>query len=60
MLTEFEKYPLQTYEIYLRKHLTKIYAARKETVRTDWTKYSDLLIDKFAIHSSTLFHLVNV
>lgn len=59
MLTELEKYPLQAYEVYLLKHLTKIYAARKETVRTDWTKYSDLLIDKFAIHSSTLFHLIN-
>ncbi|MBI3518669.1 MAG: hypothetical protein HY062_04840 [Bacteroidetes bacterium] len=59
MLTELEKYPLQTYEVYLLNHLTKIYSARKEVIRTDWTKHSDLLIDKFAIHSSTLFQLID-
>jgi len=59
MLEEIEKYPLETYQVYLLTHLTNIYIARKKSVRTDWTRHSDLLIDKFAIHSSTLFHLVN-
>jgi hypothetical protein len=59
MLNDIEKHPVETYQTLLLNHLIKIYTARKKTTRTDWTKYSDLLIDKFAIHSSTLFHLIN-
>ena len=58
-MDDIENNPIPTYQTYLLKHLTKVYIARKETVRTDWTRYSDLLIDKFAIHSSTLYHLFN-
>jgi hypothetical protein len=49
--------PLKKYELLLF-NLARIYSTRKLTSRTDWTLYSDLLIEKFAIQSSTLYHLI--
>jgi hypothetical protein len=37
--------------------LTDIYVERKKTSVEGWQQYSNLLIDKFAIHSSTFFHI---
>jgi hypothetical protein len=51
------KNPLAFYEMILLGPLTKIYTARKETELSEWMEYSNLLIDKFAIHSSSFFHL---
>lgn len=49
--------PLQFYEMLLLGPLSDIYTARKETQLNEWQSYSNLLIDKFAIHSSTFFHI---
>ncbi|SHG02203.1 hypothetical protein SAMN05444274_12012 [Mariniphaga anaerophila] len=49
--------PLQFYEMLLLGPLGDIYTARKETQLNEWQSYSNLLIDKFAIHSSTFFHI---
>jgi hypothetical protein len=51
-----DKYPLETYEYFLLGPMTKIYARRSK--KTDWERHANLLIDKFAIHSSTLFHVM--
>ncbi|MFS4418310.1 DUF5677 domain-containing protein [Maribacter sp. 2307ULW6-5] len=51
--------PLAFYEVLLLGPLTEIYTARKETELSEWMEYSTLLIDKFAIHSSSFFHLSN-
>ena len=51
------KKPLEFYSVLLFGPLTEIYIARKETHLEEWMEYSNLLIDKFAIHSSTFFHL---
>ena len=48
---------LDFYEVLLLGPLTRIYSARKETEVSDWMNYSNLLIDKFAIQSSSFFHL---
>jgi len=48
---------LDFYEALLLGPLKKIYSARKETKLSEWMSYSNLLIDKFAIHSSSFFHL---
>jgi hypothetical protein len=37
--------------------MTEIYTERKKTTAADWMEYSNLLVDKFAIHSSSFFHL---
>jgi hypothetical protein len=52
-------YPIEKLEELLLFHLTKVYDARKTTKRAGLERYSDLLIDKFAIHTGTLFHLLN-
>jgi len=49
--------PLVFYEFLLLNTMTEIYVERKKTSNPDWMEYSNLLIDKFAIHSSTFFHL---
>ncbi|WP_010521240.1 DUF5677 domain-containing protein [Aquimarina agarivorans] len=49
--------PLEFYDILLRGPLLEIYTARKNTTLNHWQQYSNLLIDKFAIHSSSFFHL---
>lgn len=49
-------HPLETYEYFLLGPMTKIYSSRNK--KTDWERYANLLIDKFAIHSSTLFHVM--
>jgi hypothetical protein len=59
ILHKIESDPIPLYQTFLLTHLAKVYAARKQTTRTDWRKYSDYLIEKFAIHSSTLFHLID-
>lgn len=46
------------YERLLLNNLTQIYSARKSVSRIDWTRFSNFLIDKFAIHSFTLFHML--
>ncbi|MEO8240552.1 MAG: hypothetical protein ABI576_20780, partial [Flavobacterium sp.] len=51
-LTEFYEYILLT-------PLTKIYSAKKQTPTDEITDFSNLLIDKFAIHSLSFFHLSN-
>ncbi len=51
------KNPLVFYEYLLLDTLTEVYTERKKTNSSDWLKYSNLLIDKFAIHSRTFFHL---
>lgn len=48
---------LDFYEVLLLGPLTQIYSARKETELSEWMSFSNLLIDKFAIHSSSFFHL---
>ncbi len=49
--------PLSRYEALLLGPLGEIYSARKKTKTSEWLSYSNLLIDKFAIHSSSYFHL---
>ena len=51
------KNPLKFYESLLLGPLTQIYTARKKTNITDWMIFSNLLFDKFAIHSMSFFHL---
>ena len=49
--------PLTFYEFILLGPLTQLYVARKRTIYTDWRNYANLLIDKFAIHSASFYHL---
>lgn len=49
--------PLAFYEYILLGPLTHIYGGKKKTIVSSWMNYSNLLIDKFAIHSSSFFHL---
>jgi hypothetical protein len=49
--------PLNFYEYFLLGPFSNIYSAKKKTNLTDWLNYSNLLIEKFAIHSSSFFHL---
>jgi len=51
-----DEYPLEAYKYFLLGPMTNIYASRSK--KTDWERYANLLIDKFAIHSSTLFHVM--
>ncbi|HMX00844.1 MAG TPA: DUF5677 domain-containing protein [Cyclobacteriaceae bacterium] len=53
------EHPIRKLEELLLLHLIKVYEARKTSKREGLDKYSDLLIDKFAIHAGTLFHLLN-
>ncbi len=45
------------YEAIILGPLTQVYSARIQTELSDWMSHSNLLIDKFAIHSSSFFHL---
>ncbi len=49
--------PLIFYEYLLLNPLTEIYMVRKKASIQNWEEYSNLLIDKFAIHSSSFHHL---
>lgn len=49
--------PLTFYEYILLGPLTHVYYGKKKTNVSNWMNYSNLLIDKFAIHSSSFFHL---
>ena len=49
--------PLVFYEYILLGPLTQVYTGKKKTNISSWMNYSNLLIDKFAIHSSSFFHL---
>jgi len=51
------KYPDNFYEQILLGPMTQICSARKESGYEGWQNYSNLLIDKFAIHSMSYFHL---
>lgn len=51
--------PLEFYEYLLLGPLTSVYSARKKTSLTGFLNYSNLIIDKFAIHSSSFYHLSN-
>jgi len=53
----FEENLLDFYEYLLLGPLTKIYSAKKETPLTELIEFSNFIIDKFAIHSSSFFHL---
>lgn len=57
METLFKEEPLELYDYLLRNTLTKVYIEQKKTIKDRWLTYSSLLIDKFAIHSSSFFHL---
>ncbi len=47
------------YEHLLLDSLSIVYSAIDKSKKTDWEKYAYLLIDKFAIHSSSFYHLSN-
>jgi len=53
----FEDYLFDFYEYLLLEPLSIIYTARKETKVEDFQNFSNLIIDKFAIHSASFFHL---
>jgi hypothetical protein len=53
----FEENLLDFYEYLLLGPLTTIYSAKKKTQATELVEFSNLIIDKFAIHSSSFFHL---
>ena len=52
-----DDYPDDFYEKLLLGPLTSIYTARKLSNYSEWMSFSNLLIDKFAIHSLSFFHL---
>lgn len=64
-LTEFDEliakyltdYPDDFYERLLLGPMTSVYSARKLSSFSEWMSFSNLLIDKFAIHSMSFFHL---
>ena len=56
-MDRFYKEPIFKYQGLLLHNLTAVYEAKKSKQLDDWTRFSNLLIDKFAIHSATLFHL---
>lgn len=49
--------PLTFYEHLLLGPMLAVYKAKKTSSETEIMNYSDLLIDKFSIHSSTFYHL---
>jgi len=53
----FIEEPLILYDYLLRSTLNDVYTEQKKTQREGWLNYFNLLIDKFAIHSSSFFHL---
>jgi hypothetical protein len=52
-----EDYPDDFYEQLLLGPMTSVYSARKTSPCSDWMAFSNLLIDKFASHSLSFFHL---
>lgn len=52
-----EQYPELFYETLLTGPMLQIYSAKKETTVSAWEGYANLLLDKFAIHSMSFFHL---
>lgn len=52
-----EKNLLTTYEYLLLGPMMSVYKGRLKTNLDGFMKYSNLIIDKFAIHSSSFFHL---
>lgn len=57
-MVRFYKNPMEYLERLLLENLSMIYLPRKQKEKDDWTLYSNLLIEKYAIHASTLFHLI--
>jgi len=55
--TLFKESPLELYDYLLRGPLAAVYTELKKISKKGWMTYSSLLIDKFAIHSSSFFHL---
>lgn len=55
----FEKYPIDFYEFLQLDVLSNIYKAKKQSNTSKTREFSNLLIDKFAIHSVSFFHLSN-
>lgn len=53
----FIEKPIEALDLILRGALSGIYLVKKNTKVPDWLDYSNLLIDKFAIHSASYFHL---
>lgn len=54
----FWENPLILYDYLLRETLLKVYTTKIQTENViTWKDYSNLLIDKFAIHSASFFHL---
>lgn len=51
--------PTRKLEELLLSHFFKVYQARKTVTRSGLERYSDLFIDKFAIHAGTLYHLIH-
>lgn len=49
--------PLELYDVIVRGPFSEIYQARKHTKLNDWMEFSTLLLDKFAIHSMSFYHL---
>src|SRR5690606_19585376 len=49
--------PLELYDVIVRGPFSEIYQARKLTKLNEWTEFSTLLLDKFAIHSMSFYHL---
>lgn len=49
--------PLELYDLIIRGPFSEIYQARKQTEFSDWMQFSTLLLDKFAIHSMSFYHL---
>lgn len=56
---EYESLNTEFYEYLLLNPFVEIYSAIDKSSREKWEKYAFLLIDKFAIHSSSFFHLSN-
>ena len=55
----FEKYSDDFYEFLLLDVLSKIYLAKKQSTTSKIGEFSNLILDKFAIHSASFFHLSN-
>jgi hypothetical protein len=56
-LNPFYVCPLETYEYFLLGPMTDIYTSRDK--KTGWERHENLLIEKFAIHSSTLYNIMH-
>lgn len=48
---------LELYDVIVRGPFSEIYQARKLTELNEWMEFSTLLLDKFAIHSMSFYHL---